>query len=168
MNRVLLLNSDYEPLHICTLKRAIKLLILEKAESLHCIDNNYARSGSGNYLSIPSVIRLRYQVKRKPKKEIKVSRIGIYNRDNFTCQYCGIRNKDLTLDHVHPRHLGGCHTWDNLVTCCKKCNHFKAWRTVEQSGMKLMSKPKCPKFSIHTYLKNYAGADFEEWNYYLV
>jgi 5-methylcytosine-specific restriction endonuclease McrA len=168
MNRVLLLNSDYEPLHICTLKRAIKLLILNKAESLHCIDDNYARSGSGNYLSIPSVIRLRYQVKRKPKREIKVSRIGIYNRDNFTCQYCGIKNKDLTLDHVYPRHLGGSHTWDNLVTCCKKCNHFKAWRTVEQSGMKLMSKPKCPKFSIHTYLKNYAGADFEEWNYYLV
>ena len=168
MFRVLVLNADYEPLNICCINRAIKLLYWNKADYLHTLDNHYINTVSGKSFVVPTVIRLKHQIKRKYFKDFRVSRIGVYSRDNFTCQYCGQKNNDLTLDHVYPRHLGGSHTWDNLVTCCKKCNNTKAWKTLEQAGMRLLSKPRSPKWSFHTLLANHNGTDYEEWNYYLV
>ena len=167
MFRVLVLNADYEPLNICTLNRAMTLLYLNKADYLHTKDQEIACS-SNNKFQIPTVIRLRYQVKRKYNREFRVSRLAIYSRDNYTCQYCGIKTHDLSLDHVYPRHLGGTHSWDNLVTCCKKCNNTKAWKTLEQSGMKLLSKPVKPKWSFKNILKNFNGNDYKEWDFYLV
>ncbi len=168
MTRVLLLNADYEPLNICTINRAMKLILKGKAEPLHIVEGKYIYSAGGFTYQVPSVIRLNIQIKRKYLKEYKVSRLGVYSRDNFTCQYCGSKDSDLTLDHIYPRHLGGPHSWDNLVACCKRCNNTKGWKTIEQAGMKLLSKPKCPKYSFHNVLRNYIGSDFEEWNYYLV
>ena len=167
MNRVLLLNADYEPLSICSLRKAINYMIKGKAEPLHMSENNILHTISGEMITIPTVLRLNYHVKKKQHREFKVSRMGIYNRDNYTCQYCGVKNNELTLDHVYPRHLGGSHTWDNLVTCCRRCNGHKAWKTLEQANMKLLSKPKCPKYSFHAAVNNFAGNDFEEWDFYL-
>lgn len=167
MFRVLLLNADYEPLNICSLNRALKLIVNDKADYLHILETRTINTSSGTSFTIPTVLRLKYQVKKKFHKQYKVSRIGIYSRDNFTCQYCGKKNVELSLDHVHPKHLGGEHTWENLVTCCKKCNGLKGWRTLEESGMKLINKPKAPNTSFKTALKHYRDSDYEEWDFYL-
>ena len=168
MNRVLLLNADYEPLSICTIRKAVNLMLKGKAEPLHFLEDNYLNTVGEENIIRPTVLRLNYQIKRKYTREYKVSRLGIYNRDNHTCQYCGVKNNELTLDHVYPRHLGGPHTWENLVTCCKRCNGHKAWKTLDQANMKLLSKPKCPKYSFHAMMNNFAKNDFDEWNFYIV
>jgi 5-methylcytosine-specific restriction endonuclease McrA len=167
MQKVLLLNADYEPLNICSLHRAMKLIVLNKADVLHFTDQQFRTSG-GMTFDIPSVIRLNHNIKRKFRNEFKVSRYGIYARDNFSCQYCGTKNIDLTLDHVYPKHLGGTTSWNNLVTCCKKCNHKKAGKTLEKSGMKLLSIPKPPKYSFSTILGRHRDIIDENWKYYLV
>lgn len=168
MFRVLLLNADYEPLNICSMKRAMSLVYSNKADYLHACEDKLIKSSSGSTYSFPTVLRLKHQVKKNFNRIYKVSRIGVYARDNFTCQYCNAKNVELSLDHVYPKHLGGTHTWDNLVTCCKKCNGIKGWKTLEQCGMKLNREPKCPKVGFNAVLKNYSGYDFEEWKYYLV
>lgn len=168
MFRVLLLNADYEPLNICSLNRAMKLIVNDKADYLHILETKTIKTSSGTSLTIPTVIRLKYQIKKKYNLQYKVSRVGVYSRDNFTCQYCGKTNVELSLDHVYPKHLGGEHSWENLVTCCKKCNGQKGWKTLEQAGMKLLNKPRVPKVGFNLKLKNYSGCDYEEWNYYLV
>ena len=167
MSRVLLLNSDYEPLNICTLHRAIKLMIVNKADVLHYSGESFV-SGGGLTFEIPSVIRLNYKAKKRFRNEFKVSRYGIYARDNFSCQYCGQKHVDLTLDHVYPRHLGGITSWQNLVTCCKKCNYKKAGKTLDKSGMKLLSIPKPPKYSFNAILSRSGGQIDEHWKYYVV
>lgn len=166
MSRVLLLNSDYEPLNICTLHRAIKLIIVNKADVLHYSGDTFV-SGGGLSFEIPSVIRLNYKAKRKFRSEFKVSRYGIYARDNFSCQYCGQKHIDLTLDHIYPKHLGGVTSWQNLVTSCKKCNYKKAGKTLEKSGMNLLSNPKVPRYSFSTILSKYKDSIDENWKYYI-
>lgn len=166
MSRVLLLNSDYEPLNICTLHRAIKLIIVNKADVLHYSGDTFV-SGGGLSFEIPSVIRLNYKAKRKFRSEFKVSRYGIYARDNFSCQYCGQKHIDLTLDHIYPKHLGGVTSWQNLVTSCKKCNYKKAGKTLEKSGMNLLSYPKVPRYSFSTILSKHKDSIDENWKYYI-
>lgn len=166
MSRVLLLNSDYEPLNICTLHRAIKMIIVNKADVLHYSGDTFV-SGGGLSFEIPSVIRLNYKAKRKFRSEFKVSRYGIYARDNFSCQYCGQKHIDLTLDHIYPKHLGGVTSWQNLVTSCKKCNYKKAGKTLEKSGMNLLSNPKVPRYSFSTILSKHKDSIDENWKYYI-
>jgi 5-methylcytosine-specific restriction endonuclease McrA len=93
--------------------------------------------------------------------------MGIFSRDNFTCQYCGSRKQNLTLDHVHPRHMGGLHVWENLVTCCSDCNHKKGGKKLELSGMKLLSKPKVPRYTFNYLLNRPIDREDEYWSYYL-
>jgi len=107
---VLVLNSDYEPLNICNLYRAIKLIYKEKADILHYSgeeenDFEFIYGGAGEDFAIPTVIRLRFQIKR-PRPVARVSRRGVYMRDNYKCQYCD-SSSELTLDHVVPKRLGG-------------------------------------------------------------
>lgn len=166
MSRVLLLNSDYEPLNICTLHRAIKMIIVNKADVLHYSGDTFV-SGGGLSFEIPSVIRLNYKAKKKFRSEFKVSRYGIYARDNFSCQYCGQKHIDLTLDHIYPKHLGGVTSWQNLVTSCKKCNYKKAGKTLEKSGMNLLSNPKVPRYSFSTILSKHKDSIDENWKYYI-
>ena len=167
MNRILLLNLNYEPLYVCSLSRAIKLLIMDKAETLHFKDDSFVFTGAGQKFQVPSVIRLKYNIKKKGNPVYKVSRMGVFSRDNFTCQYCGSRKQNLTLDHVHPRHLGGEHVWENLVTCCSDCNHKKGGKKLELSGMKLLSKPKVPRYTFNYLLNRPIDREDEYWSYYL-
>ena len=81
----------------------------------------------------PSVIRLQHLIKR-PRPRVKLSRREVFARDRHTCQYCGRQTHDLTLDHVVPRHRGGSHTWENLVTACKPCNHRKGGKTARRGA----------------------------------
>lgn len=83
---------------------------------------------------------------KTPHKEVKFTRQNIYDRDKNTCQYCGktVDKRDLNLDHIIPRHLGGRTTWENVVCSCKECNTKKANRTPKQAAMSLVRRPKKP------------------------
>jgi 5-methylcytosine-specific restriction endonuclease McrA len=85
---------------------------------------------------------------RRDRVVIKFSRINIYTRDRFTCQYCSERflAEDLTFDHVVPRSAGGRTSWDNIVTACVPCNSSKANRTPREAGMTLLRRPAKPRF----------------------
>ena len=101
------------------MRRAVSLLLLGKAEVL--LDRTVPLMTIRDNVRAPSVLKMRYQV-RRPMPQLRLSRHSILARDNYTCQYCAVRNKDLTIDHVVPRWTGGPHTWDNLVACCRRCN----------------------------------------------
>ena len=105
---VLVLNSDYAPLNVCNLRRAIALVFLGKVDVLHT-DTTIIHTISGAFDS-PSVVRLRHHV-RRPVPELRLSRRSIFARDNYTCQYCGHTSKDLTIDHVVPKRFGGTTAW---------------------------------------------------------
>lgn len=149
---VLVLNQNYEPLNICNQKRALVLVNRGKAEILeHGL--GVLRSPSHTFLS-PSVIRLIYMIKR-PRPKARLCRKEIFVRDNHTCQYCGVRGRDLTIDHIIPRHRGGRHAWENLVSACRACNHRKGGKSLDEARMQLIRPPFQPKVSTYYILHQY-------------
>jgi 5-methylcytosine-specific restriction endonuclease McrA len=154
MEPVLVLNANFEPLNVCDMRRAIGLIILEKASMvengrgvIQTIDRSFPR---------PSIIRLQRMIKR-PRPEVRLTRREVFRRDHFTCQYCGENTHNLTIDHVLPRHLGGKQSWENVVTACAACNHKKGGRPLRESGMRLRNEPTSPPNSAiylyHHYLE---------------
>lgn len=144
MSDVLLLNFTYEALNVTSLRRALKLLLAGKAEMVESANGKVVHSAR-LILSVPSIIRLRYFVAR-PHLEVPLTRKNILLRNNYTCQYCGSKDgKNMTVDHVIPKSLGGKSTWENLVAACKFCNAKKHSRSPQQAQMKLLSKPRKPK-----------------------
>lgn len=139
---VLVLNQNYQPLNVCNARRAIILLGRGKAETL--IDGREHISTVSRRVSIPSVIRLVYMVKR-PIARRRLSRRAVFYRDGFRCQYCGKQSKDLTLDHILPRSRKGPHEWENVVSACIPCNHRKAGQTPREANMRLLTKPAAPR-----------------------
>lgn len=135
---VLILNVNYEPLHVCNTKRALSLIIQGKAETI-LNGRGLIRSATRTF-DMPSVIRLGYMVKR-PRLPISLTKREILRRDDFTCQYCGRQSHVLTIDHVIPRRLGGQHTWNNVVAACPPCNRRKGGRTPEKANMHLQRNP---------------------------
>ncbi len=165
MHDVLVLNSNYEPLNVCTLRRAVSLMLLGKAEVLQQGDRPLPTIGGGH--TAPSVLKMRYQV-RRPMPQLRLSRHSILARDHYTCQYCGVKGKDLTIDHVLPRWAGGPHTWDNLVACCRRCNLKKGDKTPVQAHMKLARQPKRPHYVPYLSLPLFLKAQSrDEWKDYL-
>jgi len=161
---VLVLNQNYEPLAVCRARRAVVLIFRGKAEML---ENGvgFVRTAR-EIFALPSVIRLDYLIKR-PRRPRKLTRYEIFNRDKFTCQYCGRQTRQLTLDHVIPRYRGGQHTWENVVSACVQCNRRKAGFTPKEANMKLTRTPSppytSPFFSIpFHYLQNQ-----DTWRKYL-
>jgi 5-methylcytosine-specific restriction endonuclease McrA len=162
---VLVLNSDYEPLNVCNIHRAMGLIYLGKADILH--EETRPIETLSGHVSRPSVVRLKYHVSR-PIPQLRLSRRSIFARDHFTCQYCGIVGRDLTLDHVTPRRHGGPSTWENLVTCCRKCNTKKGDRSVSQAGMRLRRPPRRPRYVPFISLIKYLdGKRHAIWKDYL-
>ena len=135
---VLVLNQSYEPLTVCRARRAVVLIYQGKAEM---IENGlgYIHTLTTAF-ELPSVIRLARMIKR-PHRQRKMTRYEIFNRDRYTCQYCGEQSRHLTLDHVIPRYRGGQHTWENVVSACVDCNRRKAGRTPKEARMKLIRTP---------------------------
>ena len=159
MEQVLVLNVNYEPINICGMRRAVGLLLCDKASMV--INGRGYIYTIGNTFPRPSVIRLKYLVKR-PHPQVKLTRQEILRRDNFTCQYCGKKTKSLTLDHVYPKHLGGLYTWSNLVAACPACNHRKGGRTLKEANMTLLKKPVMPPNSIEYIYGHYLN-QFSDW-----
>ena len=139
---VLVLNQNYEPLNVCNAKRALVLIIGGKAEVLE-EDRRQIRTPTCVY-TMPSVIRLHGLV-RRPRPVVKLTRREVFLRDNYTCQYCGMQTRDLTLDHVIPKSRGGAHTWENLVSACRACNHRKGGRLMAETRMMLRRAPVRPR-----------------------
>ncbi len=159
---VLVLNLNYVPINVCTVRRAVVLLGKAKAELL---ENNQGRLRTvDRTIDAPSVIRLVYLVKR-PFLPRKLSKKEVFLRDRFTCQYCGKKAQDLTLDHVVPRRQHGPHTWDNVVAACTRCNLRKAGRTPAEANMKLGTVPRAPDPNPYMILQN--RTILEEWQPYL-
>lgn len=164
-HEVLVLNNDYEPLNVCNMRRAIGLIYLGKADVLH--SNSHDIVTMNGVITSPSVVKLRYHVKR-PLPELRLSRRSILARDNYTCQYCGHTARDLTIDHIIPKRMGGKATWENLVCCCKKCNGKKSDKTLEQANMKPMKQPRRPRYVPFISLTKYLeGARNDVWRDYL-
>ncbi len=160
---VLVLNQNYEPLNICNARRAIVLVDRGKAEVL---EHGFGilRTPSREFRR-PSVIRLVCLIKR-PRPKVKLSRREIFLRDGHICQYCGSKSKDLTIDHVIPRHRGGKHVWENLVSACRACNHRKGGKTIEEAKMSLLRLPFQPRASRYYGLTQHLQ-HYSEWQKFI-
>lgn len=142
---VLLINAAHEAMMIISARRALRLIVKQKAR---------IEEGLGweiyPGIEMPSVVRLE-KYRFLPVQMKMLTRENIYARDRYICQYCGKRYepKYLSLDHVIPESRGGPFSWDNIVTACRKCNHVKADKTPEEAGMILLHTPR--RLTIHTH-----------------
>ncbi len=160
---VLMLNQNYEPLSICSARRAIILLFQGKAEMIQTADGLRFHSVNQSW-ALPSVVRL-WHYKKVPYKRIMLTRKNILMRDGHRCQYCGTNRGPMTVDHIVPRTMGGSDTWDNLVCACVKCNNRKGDQTPDQAGMTLHKRPTRPNHV--TFIQRYVGQQDYGWRQYL-
>jgi len=144
--RVLVLNASYEPLQLISVRRAVVLLLQEKAELIEAAAQQLRALALS--FDVPLVIRLVRYIRIPRRLRLPCSRRGVFARDRETCQYCGAQpgRSQLTMDHVVPRSQGGTTTWDNVVTACRDCNHRKGGRTPEQANMTLLTTPRQPQY----------------------
>lgn len=142
---VLFLDADWRPLSVRPLKRAMKKVLNKTVEVVEFSRDRTIRGEVDRPL--PSVVRVLRRFKRD-RIAIKFSRLNIYTRDNFTCQFCGqqFMTEDLTFDHVVPRSRGGKTCWENIVSACISCNTRKADKTPAEAGMRLLRKPTKPRY----------------------
>ena len=162
---VLVLNQSYEPLNICRVRRAVVLLYQDKAEMLEN-GSGFVHSADREF-PVPSVIRLACMIKRPRRVGVKLTRLEVFRRDQYTCQYCGHQTRQLTLDHVIPRYRGGEHSWENIVSACVPCNRRKAGRTPQEAGMKMIHQPFCPRGDGLFYIPAHYQHPRSEWQKYL-
>ena len=148
MEMTLLLNATYEPLRVVNWQKAITLLCQGKVEVLESYERDIC--GVTITFKLPSVMRLLRVVKvQSAHRVVKFSRMNIFTRDQYTCQYCwkSFRTEELTFDHVVPIAKGGGKTWDNIVTACWRCNNKKSGRTPAEAQMRLKRKPAKPRWN---------------------
>ena len=160
---MLVLNATYEPINVCTVRRAAVLILKAKAEVIeHGAWELHAESLT---LPRPVVIRLVTYV-RVPRDthRRKITRRAVFARDNWACQYCGSRS-NLTVDHVVPRSKGGISTWENIVASCAPCNRRKGDHLLRQVGMSLRRKPRRP--SPHIFIHVASPTIPAAWQAYL-
>jgi 5-methylcytosine-specific restriction endonuclease McrA len=164
--RTLLLSRGYEPIQVISWQRAITLLALDKVDVVDSYDA--AVRASSLVVYIPAVVRLRNAVRRFAKP-VKFSRVNIYARDHYRCQYCSVRctTNELTYDHVVPRSRGGRTSWENIVSCCYACNRRKANRTPAEAGMKLLASPVRPTWMPAVQIQVSARSVPDAWRDYV-
>ena len=160
---VLVLDYSMQPISIRSARRALTLVV--KGRAIVQEDTGYEVAKG---IMFPSVIRLK-EYRYIPVQIQIVSRKNIFLRDRNICQYCAkhFPTAELTLDHIIPHSKGGRDTWQNLVACCKPCNRKKADKSLEESGMTLLHKPR--PASIHTsrFILKSMGEDLPAWRKYL-
>jgi 5-methylcytosine-specific restriction endonuclease McrA len=140
MHSTLILNASYEPLNIVPARKAINLILSGKAVAVDSSER-YFHSATGS-IEIPYVVQLNYMVTKEYGKGAAFSRRGVLHRDNHKCVYCG--KKATTIDHVHPKSLGGADSYENCVAACTKCNNKKDNKLLETMGWTLDFVPKAP------------------------
>ena len=144
MARVLVLNATYEPINVCTLRRAAVLLLKEKAELLErregAIHSEHMTMERPDVIRLVSYVRVPREAHRR-----KITRRAVLARDAWTCQYCGSTKSGLTVDHVIPRSRGGKSVWGNIVAACASCNRRKGNRLPHEIQMHPKKSPKGPQ-----------------------
>jgi len=158
--RTLVLNASYEPLVVVSLRRAMVLVISEKAEVVDA--DGEVRSAQAAY-ALPRVIRLLRYVRVPYRRRVPLTRRAVLARDDGRCAYCGGRAS--TVDHVQPRSRGGLHVWTNVVAACSPCNGRKADRTPAEAGMPLSVVPAEPAGTTAVWVV--FGACDDAWEPYL-
>ena len=161
MSRALVLNASYEPLCVVPTRRALLLVLDDKAELVHATGNHF-RSERWVFPE-PSVVRLAHYVRVPYQTRIALNRRAVFARDGHRCQYCGSAAENI--DHVIPRSKGGPHAWDNVVAACRLCNSRKRDRMLEDSGMKLRRLPSIPRERTWILVAN--GTVHPDWEPYL-
>ncbi|WP_423922698.1 HNH endonuclease [Frigoribacterium sp. 2-23] len=139
--RTLVLNAGFEPLAVVSFRRALVLVMTQKATVVSA-DAEHPVMGATFSYDRPSVIVLTRYVRIPHSREIPVSRRGVLRRDAHHCAYCG--KSASTIDHVLPRSRGGADSWENLVACCLRCNNVKSDKTPHEMGWSLRFQPKAP------------------------
>jgi 5-methylcytosine-specific restriction endonuclease McrA len=161
MAKALVLNATYEPLCVVPVRRAVVLVLKEKAEVLHATDAEL--HSERRSFAVPSVIRLTYFVKVPFRARAALSRRAVFARDNHRCQYCGAGAENI--DHVVPRSRGGEHVWENVVAACRPCNTRKEDRLLHEAGLILRRKPTAPREL--TWIIVAVGTVHPHWEPYL-
>ncbi len=159
--RALVLNATYEPLSVVSSRRALLLVLNERAELVHDTGERF-HSAHASFPE-PSVVRLARYVRVPRQGHVAISRRSVFARDNYRCQYCGASAENI--DHVVPRSRGGTHTWDNVVAACRRCNSAKEDRLLEESGFVLRRKPTVPRSRV--WLLIASGELRTEWEAYV-
>ena len=146
VNHVLVLNATYEPLNVVSVRRAVLLLLKEKAEIIEAAEAWWRSERLA--LQVPLVIRLVYYVRIPRRFGLPLSRRTVLARDHYTCQFCGAQlgKANLTIDHILPRSRGGETHWKNVATACGPCNRRKGNRTPEEAHMPLRRPPRRPRY----------------------
>ena len=164
--QTLLLTNGYEPLQVIGWQRAITLLALDKVDVVEEYDAEIRAVSL--VVRVPAVLRLR-KAFRRFARPVKFSRVNIYARDGYRCQYCGqtCTTSELTYDHVIPRSRGGRTCWENIVSACYACNRRKANRTPAEAGMKLLSMPARPTWMPSVAIRVSARSVPDAWRDYV-
>ncbi len=168
MSQTLVLNATYEPLGVVSDRRALILVLNQRAVMVE-ESGTILRYANGQ-VSLPSVVRLTKFIKIPYRHSIPLSRRALFARDGGRCVYCGATA--TSIDHVIPKSRGGKHSWENVVSACHRCNHLKADKTLKEIGWKLKSIPREPSGAAwrilgtgrtdtrwHTYLKAFGGEE---------
>lgn len=165
--RVLVLNASFEPINVCTARRAVVLILKGVAHAEECSSQNWLHSSRFS-MPMPSVIRLVEYI-HIPFERKSLSRKNILLRDHNTCQYCNksLPPAELTLDHIIPRARGGDSSWDNLVACCRTCNNRKGDQHLEDANMRLLKRPQAYNLHVNRQIIRYLGRTDESWRKYL-
>jgi 5-methylcytosine-specific restriction endonuclease McrA len=154
-HRVVVFSKNYLPLTQISLKRAIALLVTDRAESLALGATQQWEVRSPNrILQVSEHIRLTGHHGDRHWKVPPVSRREVFRRDQHRCQYCGSK-KQLTIDHVIPRSKGGTHTWDNVVTACARCNTAKGNRLLPIPNLVLKTQPRAPMHPVMAFAEQF-------------
>lgn len=180
---VLVLNKNFEPVHLTTARRAFVLLYggaamaLDESGELYDFelwrdlpvrDEDDGVPTSSGAVRVPRVLHL-HRYDRTPRLSVRLTRRNLMVRDAHQCQYCGKRPalRDLNIDHVVPRSRGGSDSWENLVTSCKPCNLRKGWKTPEEANMRLARRPFRPKWTMSAQILLRTGSRYREWEPFL-
>ncbi len=145
----LALNASYEPLTIIPIRRAVRLVLDQKAEALE-VDSARPIRSECIQMDTPVVIRLARFIRVPRRFRRQVTNTFLFARDGYQCQYCGRNRRDLgyreslTRDHIIPLSRGGENGWTNVVTACSKCNLRKADRLPHECGLPLLTEPREP------------------------
>jgi len=161
MTRALVLNATYEPLCVVSGRRAVCLVLADKADVLH--ESGEVVHAARVTMAVPSVLKLRYVVKVPFHRRSTLNRRAVFARDGHRCQYCGA--KADSIDHVLPRSRGGQHVWENVVAACRPCNVRKRDRLLEETSMRLAKRPTPPRD--HAWITVAVGQVPEPWTPYL-
>ena len=155
------LDASWRPIEVIDAFKGVNMVLGGRARVLECYD-----TGPHPTVKFPAVIVLKTYI-HKRKFTMTCNRKNVVWRDKNTCQYCGgvFLYKELTMDHVYPRSLGGQKSWDNIVASCKRCNSRKGHKTIEEFGKKPLTNPKKPAITIRDYYRNIPILD--SWNNYM-